>query len=82
MSVASAAYGFRLVAPDRPLERAELAPLVPGPGEVVVEVAGCGICHTDVGFAGGAVPTRHPLPLVLSHEIAGQVVAASDGATE
>jgi 6-hydroxycyclohex-1-ene-1-carbonyl-CoA dehydrogenase len=46
----------------------------PGPGQVVIEVAGCGLCHTDVGFAYGGVPTRHPLPLVLGHEISGRVV--------
>ena len=67
------AHAYVLVTPGRPLERRPLADLVPGDDEVIVEVAGCGICHTDVGFATGAVPTRHPLPLVLGHEIAGRV---------
>lgn len=53
----------------------ELEPLEPAVDEVIIEVAGCGLCHTDVGFAFGAVPTRHPLPLVLGHEISGRVVA-------
>ena len=44
------------------------------------KVAGCGVCHTDVGFASEGVPTRHALPLVLGHEIAGHVVAADDKA--
>ncbi|HVL68676.1 MAG TPA: 6-hydroxycyclohex-1-ene-1-carbonyl-CoA dehydrogenase [Vicinamibacterales bacterium] len=48
----------------------------PQPGEVVVRVAGCGVCHTDVSFASGSVRTRHPLPLVLGHEISGVVVEA------
>ncbi|HEX7421462.1 MAG TPA: alcohol dehydrogenase catalytic domain-containing protein, partial [Thermoanaerobaculia bacterium] len=48
----------------------------PGSGDVVVEVAGCGLCHTDIGFAYDGVPTRHPLPLVLGHEISGRVVDA------
>jgi 6-hydroxycyclohex-1-ene-1-carbonyl-CoA dehydrogenase len=48
----------------------------------VVAVAGCGICHTDVGFACEHVPTRHALPLVLGHEIAGRVVAAGEQAEE
>lgn len=48
----------------------------PGPGEAVVRVAGCGLCHTDVSFASGAVRTRHPLPLVLGHEISGVVESA------
>jgi len=68
------------MAPSGPLELAELEPLTPAPDEVVIEVAGCGVCHTDIGFAYGGVPTRHPLPLVLGHEIAGYVVAAGDDA--
>jgi 6-hydroxycyclohex-1-ene-1-carbonyl-CoA dehydrogenase len=52
----------------------------PGPGEVLVEVAGCGVCHTDLGFYYDAVPTRHGFPLVLGHEIAGHVVDAGPGA--
>ncbi len=47
----------------------------------MVQVAGCGVCHTDVGFAFDGVPTRHPLPLVLGHEIAGRVVAAGERAS-
>src|SRR5574337_175049 len=74
------AHGYYLTKPNQPLEFRELPPLEPGPQEVVVQVAGCGICHTDVGFAFDSVPTRHPLPLVLGHEIAGRVVAAGEGA--
>lgn len=54
-------------------------PLQPGPGEVVVQVAGCGLCHTDVGFYFGDVAPRAPLPLVLGHEISGTVVLAGSG---
>jgi 6-hydroxycyclohex-1-ene-1-carbonyl-CoA dehydrogenase len=53
-----------------------------GPGEVVVEVAGCGVCHTDLGFFYDGVPTRHPLPLTLGHEISGTVVDAAPDAQE
>ncbi len=67
-----------LGAPMRWVHREE----VPGPAEVLVEVAGCGVCHTDLGFYYEAVPTRHPLPLTLGHEIAGRVVAAGPGAAE
>lgn len=52
----------------------------PGPGEVLVEVAGCGVCHTDLGFYYDGVPMRHALPLALGHEISGRVVAAGPGA--
>jgi 6-hydroxycyclohex-1-ene-1-carbonyl-CoA dehydrogenase len=52
----------------------------PGPGEVVIEVAGCGVCHTDLGFYYDGVPTRHPFPLTLGHEVSGRVVEAGEGA--
>lgn len=73
-------HAYRLVAAGRPLELCELPPLEPGSDEVIVQVAGCGICHTDVGFACDGVPTRKPLPLALGHEISGRVVAAGEGA--
>ena len=74
------AYGYQLATVGKPLDLAELPKLEPGPDEVIVKVAGCGVCHTDVGFASDGVPTRHALPLVLGHEIAGHVVAAGDKA--
>ena len=75
------AYGYRLVAVGQPLERFEIPAFEPGPEEVVVAIAGCGICHTDVGFAVDGVPTRKPLPLVLGHEISGRVIDAGDKTT-
>jgi 6-hydroxycyclohex-1-ene-1-carbonyl-CoA dehydrogenase len=51
----------------------------PDAGEVLVEVAGCGVCHTDLGYFFDGVPTRHALPLTLGHEISGRVVAAGLG---
>ena len=44
-------------------------------GEVLVEVAGCGVCHTDLGYFYDGVPTIQKPPLALGHEIAGVVVA-------
>lgn len=73
-------YGFQLRATQTPLEPCQLATLEPGRNDVVVEVAGCGVCHTDVGFAFDDIPTRHPLPLILGHEIAGRVVATGEDA--
>lgn len=70
------AYGFRLNTVGRRLELHELPTLNPEPDQVVVQVAGCGVCHTDIGYAYDGVPTRHPLPLVLGHEIVGRVCAA------
>jgi 6-hydroxycyclohex-1-ene-1-carbonyl-CoA dehydrogenase len=75
-------YGFRLIASGQRLEKYEFSPLEPKADEVVVEVAGCGVCHTDVGFAYDGVPTRAPLPLILGHEISGCVVAAGERVAE
>jgi 6-hydroxycyclohex-1-ene-1-carbonyl-CoA dehydrogenase len=49
-------------------------------GEVVVEIAGCGVCHTDLGYFYDGVRTNQPLPLALGHEISGVVVEAGEGA--
>jgi len=45
------------------------------PGEVLVEIAGCGVCHTDLGYFYDGVATVSPPPLTLGHEISGTVVA-------
>jgi 6-hydroxycyclohex-1-ene-1-carbonyl-CoA dehydrogenase len=61
-----------------PLRRVERPLPVPGPGEAIVRVAGCGVCHTDLGFFSQGVRTRHPLPIILGHEISGYVEDAGD----
>lgn len=53
----------------------------PGPGQALVEVAACGVCHTDLSFLDEGVPVRHELPLVLGHEVSGRVVGLGPGAT-
>jgi 6-hydroxycyclohex-1-ene-1-carbonyl-CoA dehydrogenase len=45
-----------------------------GPDEVLVEIAGCGVCHTDLGYYYDGVRTKHELPLALGHEISGHVI--------
>ncbi len=47
----------------------------PKPGEMVVQVAGCGVCHTDLHFIDHGVPTFKKPPLVLGHEASGTVAA-------
>lgn len=67
--------GWTVREPGQPMvlaDREETA----GAGEAIVRVAGCGVCHTDLGYFYEGVPTRHPFPLVLGHEIAGTVVEA------
>jgi len=57
------------------LEKTEIPTPVLKPDEVLVQVAGCGVCHTDLGYFYDGVPTVSPPPLILGHEIAGTVVA-------
>ncbi len=57
------------------IEKKEIAVPELAPGEVLVEVAGCGVCHTDLGYFFDGVPTVQKPPLTLGHEIAGTVVA-------
>lgn len=78
--MSQAAYRWLMTAPKVPMVREPFDPFTPGPGEVVVEVAGCGVCHTDLGYFYDSVRTNHALPLVLGHEISGKVVAAGTGA--
>lgn len=72
------AYGEYLVTVGQPLERREFTIDSVANDHVVVQVAGCGLCHTDLGFISGAVKTKHELPLILGHEISGTLVAAGD----
>jgi 6-hydroxycyclohex-1-ene-1-carbonyl-CoA dehydrogenase len=65
--------GWRMVGRGR-LERFEEPLAPPPPGWVTVEVAGCGVCHTDLAYLFGGVPTAAKGPLVLGHEIAGRVI--------
>ena len=65
--------------PAAPMTR-EARDEVVGPGDALVAVAGCGVCHTDLAFFYDNVPTRHGLPLTLGHEISGTVVEAGPGA--
>ncbi|MBI1905662.1 MAG: 6-hydroxycyclohex-1-ene-1-carbonyl-CoA dehydrogenase [Rhodocyclales bacterium] len=44
------------------------------PGDVVVEIKGCGVCHTDLSYFYMGVPTIQKPPLSLGHEISGVVV--------
>lgn len=81
MITVAQAYGFQLTAPKTPLQASELVLPEPRDDEVVVQVAGCGVCHTDVGFAIDGVPTRHPLPIILGHEISGRVVDAGENSS-
>lgn len=74
--------GWQLVEPGEPLVLVEGPVPDVGDAEVLVEVAGCGVCHTDLGFYHGNVRTRADLPLILGHEVSGTVVDAGRDAEE
>jgi alcohol dehydrogenase, propanol-preferring len=63
----------------RALEPAELPDPEPGPGEVAVRVLACGVCRTDLHIVDGDL-TEPKLPLVVGHQVVGEVAAAGEGA--
>jgi 6-hydroxycyclohex-1-ene-1-carbonyl-CoA dehydrogenase len=65
-----------MTAKGEPFAKEELETPAPGPDEVLVEIAGCGVCHTDLGYYYDGVRTKHELPLTLGHEISGHVLDA------
>jgi propanol-preferring alcohol dehydrogenase len=55
---------------------------VPGPGEILVKVVACGVCHTDLHAADGDWPVKPTPPFIPGHEAAGIVAALGPGVTE
>lgn len=68
-------WRWEMRSPGAPLTRARVECFEPQENEAVVRVAGCGLCHTDLGFLYEGVRTRMAPPLALGHEISGEVVA-------
>jgi len=69
-----------LDAPARPLRATELPDPVPEPGQVLLRVHACGICRTDLHLRDGELePGR--LPLVLGHQIVGEVLLPDEAST-
>ena len=68
-----------LEAAGSPLRLAELPDPEPGPGEVLLEVAACAVCRTDLHILDGELD-QPKLPLVPGHQIVGTVLANGDGA--
>jgi len=69
------AFGQPLVIEDVPVP-------TPGPGEVLVKVMACGVCHTDLHAAEGDWPVKPGLPFIPGHEVAGVVAELGPGVTE
>jgi 6-hydroxycyclohex-1-ene-1-carbonyl-CoA dehydrogenase len=63
-----------------PLVEMKCEGLSPGRDEVLIEIAGCGVCHTDLGYYYDGVKTKHELPLALGHEISGHVIETGTNA--
>ncbi len=67
-------YGRPLVLDDVPKPE-------PGPGEVIVAIAGAGFCHSDLHVIDGEIRVLPRMPLTLGHENAGYVAAVGAGVT-
>lgn len=67
----------------QPLQLIERETPRPGPGQVVVEVRGAGLCHSDVGVLDGTITDLLPMrpPIILGHEVSGVVTEVGPGVT-
>lgn len=71
----------RLLRVGAPVALVEVEEPVPGPGEVLVDVAAAGICRSDVHYRAGR-PAPPALPITLGHEIAGEITAVGSDVPE
>jgi S-(hydroxymethyl)mycothiol dehydrogenase len=62
---------------SEPVELTEVVIPDPGPGEVVVGVIACGVCHTDLTYREGGINDEYPF--LLGHEAAGKVESVGEG---
>ncbi|TBT88536.1 S-(hydroxymethyl)mycothiol dehydrogenase [Propioniciclava sinopodophylli] len=62
-----------------PVELVDIVVPDPGPGEAVVAVQACGVCHTDLHYREGGI--NDDFPFLLGHEAAGVVEAVGEGVT-
>ena len=83
--MANSMLAYRLTAWERPPEIVEVPIPSPGPGEVLVKVAGNGLCHSDIGMQ--SIPASFgpligwDMPFTLGHEIGGWVERLGEGVT-
>ncbi|CDP86599.1 NAD/mycothiol-dependent formaldehyde dehydrogenase [Mycolicibacterium farcinogenes] len=61
----------------QPVELVDIVIPDPGPGEVVVDIIACGVCHTDLTYREGGINDEYPF--LLGHEAAGTVEAVGEG---
>jgi propanol-preferring alcohol dehydrogenase len=65
---------------SRPLELVDLPKPTPGPGQILIKVSTCGVCHTELDEIEGRT-SPHKLPVVLGHQVVGGVVGNGEGAS-
>ena len=63
----------------QPVEVVDIVIPDPGPGEVVVDILACGVCHTDLTYRDGGI--NDEFPFLLGHEAAGTVESVGPGVT-
>lgn len=76
------AYRWMMTEAGKPFQKEGFDPFPLAADEVLVAVAGCGVCHTDLGYYYDGVRTNRALPLALGHEISGRVVATGAAAAD
>jgi S-(hydroxymethyl)mycothiol dehydrogenase len=77
--MASEVLGVVALEEGAPVEAQTIIVPHPGPGEVLVKVAACGVCHTDLHYREGSI--NSDFPFLLGHEAAGTVEAVGEGVT-
>ncbi len=65
---------------DAPVELVTILVPDPGPGEAVVKIQACGVCHTDLHYKVGGIGDDYPY--LLGHEAAGIVEAVGEGVSD
>lgn len=66
---------------DAPLRLEDLPRPTPGPGEVLIQVHTCGVCHTDLHIVEGDLPL-HKAPVVVGHQVVGTIAQLGPGVTQ
>src|ERR1700692_1219463 len=72
---------YRLLSPQQQPELQEVPKPSPAPGQILVKVGGCGLCHTDIGLMNRTKAEffDSPPPFTLGHEIAGWIAEIGQG---
>ncbi|HVV09299.1 zinc-binding dehydrogenase [Amycolatopsis sp.] len=75
--------GWQFTGVGEPLRlKDDIADPAPGPGELVIDTAAAGLCHSDLSYLDGTLSSLlGPAPIVLGHEFAGTVAETGDGVT-